>query len=85
MEPERLRALAGDRLVLYGGAFDCIQTMPDAAPEAVYEQVKHNITALGAGGNFIFAGVHNTAANTPRTHIEAMLRAYDDMRGMYLK
>lgn len=85
MEPERLRALAGDRLVLYGGAFDCIQTMPDTAPEAVYEQVKHNIAVLGSGGNFIFAGVHNTAANTPRTHIEAVLRAYGDMRGMYLK
>ena len=42
-----------------------------------------NIAALGKGGNFLFAGVHNTAATTPQAHMEAILRAYRDMRGMY--
>lgn len=83
MSPEYIRRLAGDRLVLHGGAFDCIQTPAATDAENVYRQVKHNISALGKGGNFLFAGVHNTAANTPRAHIEAVLRAYEDMRGMY--
>lgn len=85
MEAETVRALAGDKLVLHGGAFDCIQTPPDTDPEKVYEQVRKNIGILGGNGNFLFAGVHNTAATTPRSHIEAVLRAYSDMRGMYNK
>lgn len=83
MSPERVRELAGDKLVLYGGALDCIQTPHETDPEELYRQVKRNISILGKGGNYLFAGVHNTAATTPRSHIEAALRAYQDMRGMY--
>lgn len=83
MGAERVRALAGDRLVLYGGAFDCIQTPPDTDAESVYRQVKANIATLAREGNYLFAGVHNTASTTPRAHIEAALRAYGEMRGMY--
>ena len=83
MEAESVRALAGDKLVLYGGAFDSIQTPHTVDAETVYNQVKTNIAALGRGGNFLFAGVHNTAAATPQSHMEAILRAYRDMRGMY--
>lgn len=73
----------GDQLVLYGGALDCIQLLPDADAETVYQTVKHNIGVLGQNGNYIFAGVHNTAATTPRAHLDAALRAYRDMRNMY--
>lgn len=83
MAPEKLRALAGDRLVLYGGAFDSVQTPPDMPADAVYEQVKQNIACLAAGGNYLFAGVHNTPADTPAEHIRAVLRAYNDTRDLY--
>lgn len=85
MSAENIRALAGDRLVLYGGAFDCIQTPDSTNPDTVYEQAKANIETLAANGNYLFAGVHNTVANTPKEHIEALLRAYQDMRDMYQK
>lgn len=85
MSPENIRSLVGDKMVLHGGAFDCIQTPPDTDPDVVYNQIKQNIAALAADGNYLFAGVHNTAATTPRSHIEAALRAYQDMRGMYQK
>ena len=83
MDAPRLKALAGDRLVLFGGAFDSTLTPASADAETVYEQVKKNIAALGRGGGFLFSGVHNTTADTPREHIEAILRAYGDMRDMY--
>ena len=83
MSAERVRALAGDRLVLFGGAFDSTQTPASVSAETVYEQVKKNIRALGEGGLFLFSGVHNTAADTPAGHLEAILCAYRDMRDMY--
>ena len=67
----------------FGGAFDSIQTPHTMEADAVYRQVKKNIAALAAGGNYLFAGVHNTAAATQRSHIDAVLQAYRDMRGMY--
>lgn len=83
MEVERVRALAGDELVLYGGAFDCIQLPHATDPEIVYQTVKRNIEVLARNGNYLFAGVHNATSTTPRAHLEAALRAYRDMRGMY--
>ena len=83
MEPEKIRNIVGQNMVLYGGAFDCVQTPPSTDAELVYQQVKKNIAALAREGNYLFAGVHNTAATTPRSHIEAVLRAYQDMRNMY--
>ena len=85
MNPERVRDLAGDKLVLYGGALDCIMMKPGENAETVYQEVKRNISILGRNGNYLFAGVHNTAANTPAAHIGAALRAYRDMRNMYAK
>jgi len=85
MSPENIRSLVGGSIVLHGGAFDCIQTPPETDAEVVYQQVKKNIELLATDGNYLFAGVHNTAATTPRSHIEAALRAYQDMRGMYQK
>ncbi len=83
MQPERIKALAGDKLVLFGGAFDSTQTPAATDAQTVYEQVKKNIEVLGKGGGFLFSSVHNVAADTPREHIEAVLRAYSDMRNMY--
>ena len=78
MSAKEIRRLAGDQLVLYGGALDCILTPAASDPEFVYQQVRENIQALSEGGNYLFAGVHNTVANTPAEHLKAMLDAYED-------
>lgn len=80
MTAERIKAIAGDKLVLYGGALDCIQTPDESTDEAVYVQVRKNIETLSKGGNYLFAGVHNTAATTSEGHLRAALRAYRDIR-----
>lgn len=78
MDPENLRRIANDKLIFHGGAFDAIQTPPDTDPRIVYEQVKKNIAALNSNGFFLFAGVHNTPADTPVSHIKAILEAVKD-------
>ena len=80
MEPENLKRLYGDRVVFYGGAYDAVSTPPSLAPEEVYAQVKGNIEVLSKNGGYIFAGVHNTPADTPETHLRAILQAYQDAR-----
>lgn len=77
MEPERLKALSGGRLIFYGGAYDAVQCA-GLSEEAVYEQVKSNIRALNQGGGLLFAGVHNLPGDTPEPHLSAMLRALRD-------
>ena len=79
MDAKKLKAIAGDRLVFYGGGLDCIQTPSGCSAQTVYEQVKRNIEALSAGGNYLFAGVHNAAADTPAEHLLAALRAWRDV------
>ena len=83
MDVRRLKSLVGNALVFYGGSLDCIQCPPTVDAQAVYQKVRENISVLAEGGNYLFAGVHNTAADTPREHLEAALRAYRDVRGMY--
>ncbi|HML48563.1 MAG TPA: uroporphyrinogen decarboxylase family protein [Clostridia bacterium] len=80
MEPAALKARFGRQIVFYGGAYDAVLTPPHTDPETVYAQVRQNIETLGANGGYLFAGVHNTPENTPRTHIESILRAYQDSR-----
>lgn len=80
MEPKRLKAEFGDRLIFSGGVFDAVQTPPSTPADAVYEQVKSNIQTLAEGGGYIFAAVHNIPGDTPESHLRAILQAYRDCR-----
>ena len=80
MEPERLKAAYGDRLVLYGGCFDAVQTPPSTPADEVYDTVVRNLLILSRGGGYIFSGVHNMPGDTPDAHLEAILQAYRDCR-----
>ena len=80
MTPSFLKEHFGDRLVLYGGAFDAVNLPTGTAPDVVYETVKSNIRTLSRNGGYIFAGVHNLPGNLPEPHLRAMLRAYRDCR-----
>lgn len=79
MDPALLKEKFGDRIIFYGGGFDCIQTPPDTAPDVVYETVKRNISILSKNGGYIFAGVHNIPGDVPEEHLCAMLKAYGDI------
>ena len=80
MDPAILKQRYGDRLIFYGGAFDAVSLPVTTAPEIVYEKVKANLRVFGAGGGYIFAGVHNLPGDLPSAHLEAMLAAYRDGR-----
>lgn len=78
MEPENLINKFGDSIVFYGGSYDAIQCPSNTPEEVVYHRVKNNIETLSRHGRYIFAGVHNVTADTPKAHIRAMMKAYSD-------
>ena len=80
MSPSRLKEIAGDRLVFYGGVYDAVLYKPEMAEEEVYEAVKKNIEIFSKGGGYIFAGVHNLPPEMPEEHIRAFLQAYTDSK-----
>ena len=80
MEAESLAEQFGQDLIFYGGALDAVLTPPWASAEEVYEQAKRVISAFASKGRYIFAGVHNLPPDTPAEHLEAILRAYRDVR-----
>ena len=82
MEPAKLKKRFGDRVIFYGGAYDAVLNPVELPAETVYENVKRNIGVLGENGGYIFAGVHNIPGNVPESHIQAILAAYRDARGL---
>lgn len=78
MEPERLKAEYGEKVIFYGGCYDAVNTPPDTPAEIIYETVKRNINILSKNGGYIFAGVHNIPGNTPESHLKAIMDAYND-------
>lgn len=65
MELTRLTQEFSHQVVFYGGAYDAV-LLPAATPaQQVYEAVLANIRTLRDGGDYFFATVHNTVADTP--------------------
>lgn len=80
MSAESLKTRFGKEVVFWGGGYDAQLINTAASYQEVYEAVYNNIKVLGAGGNYIFAGVHNLPANISECHLKAMLDAYHDAR-----
>ncbi len=78
MEPEKLKAKFGEDIIFYGGCFDSVNLPPSTPAEIVYKKVKKNIEVFSDGGGYIFAGVHNIPGDIPVTHLEVILKAYND-------
>ena len=76
MDPASLKEKFGRDLVFWGGAYNPQLIPTEASCDEVFAQVRQNIKRLGAGGGFIFAGVHNLPATLPEDHIRAMLDAW---------
>ncbi len=75
MDPHRLKAEFGDRLVFWGAACDCQHTLTFGTPQQVADEVEQNISILAPGGGYVLAPVHNIQANVPPENIIALFDA----------
>jgi uroporphyrinogen decarboxylase len=75
MEPARLKAEFGDRLVFWGGAIDAQHVLPLASPEEVRRHVRQNLEVWKPGGGYVFNNVHNIQAAVPPENIVALYDA----------
>lgn len=80
MNPSKLKADFGKDLVFFGGAYDSQLNPPSDSYETVYARAKETIAALGQGGGYLFAGVHNLPPEVPEAHLRGLLDAYRDGR-----
>ncbi|MFN7932118.1 MAG: uroporphyrinogen decarboxylase family protein [Bryobacteraceae bacterium] len=81
MDPARLKAEFGDRLVFWGGGVDTQKTLAFGTPEEVREQVTRHCTIFSSGGGYVFNAVHNVQARTPVENIDAMFQAVKLFQG----
>ena len=72
MDPRRLKAEFGDRLVFWGGGVDTQTVLPFGTEEDVRQQVRERIAILGAGGGYVFAPTQDIQATDPPENIVAM-------------
>ena len=81
MEPEKLKAEFGDRLVFWGGGVDTQHVLPFGTPAEVREQVLRRCEIFAPGGGFVFNPIHNTQALTPVANFIAMIDAVHEFNG----
>jgi uroporphyrinogen decarboxylase len=72
MEPNGLKKAYGGKVVFWGGAADCQQTLPLGTPQDVAREVEINVKALAPGGGYICAAVHNIQTGVPPENIVAL-------------
>jgi len=82
MEPQRLKAEFGDKLVFWGGAVDTQRTLPFGTPDEVRAEVAERIHIFAPGGGYVFNPIHNVQAKTPVENLLAMFAAARE-RGRY--
>ena len=71
MQPEKLAAEFGGRIVFHGGV-DVQQFLPLAAAGEVLEEVRRISELFGKSGGYIRAGSHHIQADTPIANVLAM-------------
>ncbi|MHB1296399.1 MAG: uroporphyrinogen decarboxylase family protein [Anaerolineae bacterium] len=72
MDPVRLKAEFGDRLVFWGGGIDTQTVLPYGTLPEIREQVRERIQILGRGGGFVFNPVHNIQGDISPDRLIAM-------------
>jgi uroporphyrinogen decarboxylase len=72
MDPRRLKERFGDRLVFWGAACDCQNTLPFGTPQDVAREVEESVRTLAPGGGYVLAPVHNIQANVPPDNVIAL-------------
>jgi len=79
MDPRKLKAKYGDKLVFWGGGVDTQGAFAFGTPAQVKEQVKSQCDILNKNGGFVFNTVHNIQANVPFGNVVAMLEALKEL------
>jgi len=82
MQPERLKAEFGGKIVFWGGGCDTQRVLPTATPEEVRAHVRERLAILKPGGGYVFNQVHNIQPNVPAENIIAMLDAAYEFGGV---
>lgn len=80
MDPARLKAEFGDRLVFWGGSCDGQSTLTYGAPSEVAAETERNLAALATGGGLVCASIHNIQANVPPNNVLAMFETARNFR-----
>jgi uroporphyrinogen decarboxylase len=75
MEPARLKAEFGDRLVFWGASLDCQRTLPFATAREVADEARAHLRIFAPGGGYVFAPVHNIQHAVPPENLIAMFEA----------
>jgi uroporphyrinogen decarboxylase len=78
MEPKRLKAEFGGKVVFWGGGCDTQRVLPSATPQEVREHVRERLAIFKPGGGYVFNQVHNIQTNVPAENVIAMLEAAHD-------
>jgi hypothetical protein len=81
MDPERLKADFGDRIIFWGGGVDTQRVLPFGSAAEVREQVLRRCEILAPGGGFVFTSIHNIQAGTPVENIVSMIDAVHEFNG----
>jgi len=74
MEPERLKADYGDRLVFHGG-FDTQAVLPFGTLAQIEAEVQRVMAAMKPGGGYVFSAAHNIQSDVPPENVLTMLHA----------
>lgn len=69
------RQKTAGRLALWGGGLDTQHTLPHGSVEDVRREVREVVTAMRAGGGYVFNNVHNLLAEVPAEKVIAMYEA----------
>lgn len=72
MEPRRLKAEFGDRLVFWGGTCDSQGALSSGSPAEVAAETAANLDALAAHSGYVCATVHNVQATVPPANVVAL-------------
>jgi hypothetical protein len=75
MQPERLKAEFGGKIVFWGGGCDTQHVLPTATPKEIRQHVRERLAIFKPGGGYVFNQVHNIQTNVPAENIIAMLEA----------
>jgi uroporphyrinogen decarboxylase len=75
MEPERLVAEFGGKIVFWGGGCDTQRMLATATLDEIREHVRERLAVFKPAGGYVFNQVHNIQTNVPAENIIAMLEA----------
>jgi hypothetical protein len=82
MDPVRLKAEFGDRLVFWGGGIETQRVLPTGSREEIQAQVRERIKIFGPGGGFVFAPTHNIQQDVSPDNVLAVYEAVQEF-GQY--